>query len=144
MTEPLIQFVGCSITDEVYDLDPSIAGKAIMWNITNIQRDAEAGLFGPPIIRKMSVMPPQEAAHTANIDWPKVLRFCQMPDVLAKPILSLDCEGARHIVDGNCRLCARQRLGLEFFETYIVPEEMEKRYRVVVLVDGKEIVLPFD
>jgi hypothetical protein len=115
-----------------------------MWNVTRIRNDAEAGHFGPPIIRKMSVMPPQQAAHTANIDWPKVLRICQMPDVLAKPILCVDCDGNRHVVDGNHRLAARHRLRMEFFETYIVPSEMEKRYRVVILADGKEIVLPFD
>jgi hypothetical protein len=144
MTDPRIDFIGCSITDEVYDLDPSIAGKAIMWNITRIRKDAEAGLFGPPIRRPMSVIPPQTAAHTANIDWPKVLRFCQMPDVLAKPVLSLDCEGERHIVDGNCRLCARQRLGMLDFETFIAPSDLERAYRVVILADGKEITLPFD
>jgi hypothetical protein len=134
-----ITLIGCKITDEVYDLDESIAGETMTWNITRIQRDADRGLFGPTIKRPMSVLPSVTAAHTANIDWHKVLRFAQMPEVLNRPVLCLDYNGGRHIVDGNCRICARQRLGLPDFETYIVPSEAERRYRVVVFADGKEV-----
>lgn len=144
MTHETITFENCAITDEVYQLDQKLAGEAIIWNVTRIRRDAERGLFGPTIRRPMTTLPVPTPAHTANIDWRKVLDFAKRPGVLAIPILCLDCGEHRHVVDGNCRIAARQLAGLADFETFIVPDEIEYRYRVVVLIDGKPARVDLD
>lgn len=136
--------VGCAITDEVHQLDPSITGQFVMWNITRIQRDANFGMFGPPIRRPCDVVPEMTDAERLNIDFDKVSKFMFLADVYMKPILTVQHGIVRRIVDGNHRLCARKRLGLTTFETYIVPPDVEKNYRVRCYVDGKEVPLPYD
>ena len=48
MTPATIVIRGCSIGDDVFSTDPAIFGVEITWNVTRIQRDADAGRFGAP------------------------------------------------------------------------------------------------
>jgi len=143
-----ITMTGVGMTDEIHQLDPTLSDEAIMWNITRMMRDALNGAFGAPINRPLSVIPAMEAANTANIDWHKVRAFCSLPFVLGLPILTVEHDAGpltvRRIVDGNHRICARQRAGLFDFDTYLIPSRLEKNYRVRFYEDGVEIPLPYD
>lgn len=136
----IIRITGCSIGDDVYTTDAAIFGEEITWNITRIQRDADAGLFGEPTIVPMAALPPMTDAMRANVDWQKVRgmigahQIDPMKSVLGKPALQVivDFRGTlyRISVDGNHRICARRMVGYGTFASFVVPIEIEGRYRV--------------
>jgi len=138
---PTIILHGCSLSDSVFTTDKAIFGVEICWNITRIQRDADSGMFGPPVSVPMSALPPMSSLHDANVDMDKVAGMLSTkPDVLQNPVLQVlvDVNGTtyRIPVDGNHRILARRMAGYSFFESYVVPIELEGRYRVT------ETVLP--
>jgi hypothetical protein len=130
---------GCGLGDTVFTMDKRLTGEEIMWNTTRIQRDAEAGRFGPPIQRAFATWPAMTTGERANIDWQKVARFAQSAEIMAKPAIVVDLDAGmethRHIVEGNHRICAREQRGLPFFEIFVVPRHIEAEYRVT-LRDG--------
>ena len=140
----MLTMTGVGMTDEIHQLDPSICGEAIMWNITRMMHDALNGAFGQPINRPLDVIPEMTAAQTANIDWQKVRAFNSLPFVLGLPILTLEHDVSadltvRRIVDGNHRVTARKRAGFVDFDTYLIPARLEGDYRVRFYSDGVEI-----
>lgn len=139
-----ITMTGISITDEIHQLDPKITGQFVVWNVTRIQRDADFGMFGPPIRRPLHLIPPMHDAERANVTMQKVGAMLLLPAIVDKPILTVQHGLVRRIVDGNHRICARQLLSLIDFETYVVPPEVEGNYRVRCFEDGKEVSMPYD
>lgn len=137
---------GCSIGDYVFTTDPAIFGAEITWNVTRIQRDADAGKFGLAETQPMSVLPPMSALANANVDWDKVASMLQqyrtspVGSVLLKPSLQVMVTIGKTLyripVDGNHRICARRLAGLSDFAFYTVPPEAESRYRVGFLSRG--------
>lgn len=127
---------GCALTDTQFTLDRQIWGEEISWNVTRIQRDAAAGVFGPPEVVPMKAMPPMTAEHAENIDWEKVqdLLFAHAP--LDVPVLEVTfdhgCVLHRVPIDGNHRLVARQLLGMLDFRAFVVPVELERLYRITI------------
>lgn len=134
---------GCNIGDDVFSTDPAIFGIEVTWNVTRIQRDADAGKFGKPESVPVSILPPMSSLAKANVDWVKVHAMVQqytdgVPDpVVLKPSLqvmvSIGDMLYRIPVDGNHRICARRLLGMPDFAFYAVPPAMERRYRVTGL-----------
>lgn len=135
---------GVSIGDQVFSTDPAIFGIDITWNVTRIQRDADAGRFGPPETAPMSVLPPMSSLANANVDWQKVASMIEKykaspkDSVLLKPSLQVMVFVGETLyripVDGNHRICARRVVGLPDFSFYTVPVAMESRYRVTGLL----------
>lgn len=134
---------GCSIGDDVFSTDPAIFGVEITWNVTRIQRDADAGRFGPPETQPVSILPPMSSLANANVDWDKVAamvagyRADPERSILKKPSLQVAVAIRETLyrlpIDGNHRICARRLVGLPDFAFYTVPPGMELRYRVTGL-----------
>ena len=149
MNMPTLVITGIGVTDEIFQTDPHINGQTLTWNISRIRRDAEAGFFGPPIRKPMSELPIMSPEEAANIDWARVDALSHRPELLDRPALYVERvrdgrHGYRYCVDGNHTVCARRKLGLADFATYVVPSDREENYRVRCFVDGREVPLPFD
>lgn len=133
---------GCAIGDSVFTTDSAIFGIEVTWNVTRIQRDADAGRFGKPVVAPMSVLPPMSTLAKANVDWDKVAGMVQgyraspHDSVLLKPslqVMTMIGETLYRIpVDGNHRICARRVLGFPDFAFYAVPAALEASYRVTM------------
>lgn len=140
---PIHVIGGVSIGDDVFTTDPAIYGVDITWNVTRIQRDADAGRLGRPETLPMSALPPMSSLATANVDWDKIAgmvagyRTDPAQSVLRKPSLQVMVTIGetlyRFPVDGNHRICARRLVGLPDFAFYTVPASIEARYRVTGL-----------
>lgn len=140
----MILIRGANIEDTVFTSDAGILGFEVTWNVTRIQRDADAGRFGMAQTIPMSVFPPMNDAMRSNIDWSKVKRIALDDEALAAPILMVcmlnpENDGAviRVPVDGNHRLCARRLRGFDDFYAHIVTPRLEPGYRVT-----EEVVEP--
>lgn len=137
----IIRMIGCSLGDDVYTTDAAILGEEITWNVTRIQRDADAGKFGQPTIVAMSALPPMTDSMRKNVDWQKVRGMLGAHQIdpktspLGKPALQVmvDVHGTiyRLPIDGNHRICARRMVGYGTFASFVVPIELEGRYRVM-------------
>lgn len=138
---------GAGLGDDAFTTDPAVFGVRISWNATRIARDAAAGAFGAPEKVPMSLMPELPPAAVANIDWLKV--FGQMAAHIDAPstspltvpvlqvLVQLQEQLYRVPVDGNHRIMARRMLGMPYFESYVVPENLESRYRITEeIIDG--------
>ena len=140
---PVHVISGVSIGDTVFTTDPAIFGIDVTWNVTRIQRDADAGKFGKPETVPVSALPPMSSLANANIDWVKVHAMIQqyndgVPDaIVLKPSLQVMVPIGKLFyripVDGNHRICARRVLGMTDFAFYCVPASLERRYRVTGL-----------
>ena len=129
---------GATMTDEVFSLDPRICGEQLHWNITRIWEDVERGKFAKHR-RWFKNQEPMSAMEAANIDWIKVDAIMRNPRALQRPALAVDMDGMtidgkpitnRHIVDGNHTVSAREKYGLEFYDMWVVPSDIEAQYRV--------------
>jgi hypothetical protein len=128
---------GATMNDTCFTLDSRITGEEITWNVSKIQRDADAGVFGRPCKVAMKCLPKATAEDDANIDWDKVIELIANGETatgskaLEQPVLAIGSEeGIFCFVDGNHRLAARYKLGLKDFSVYIVPHWCEAAYRV--------------
>lgn len=136
------QIIGGSPTDQCFTLEAVTPN--ITWNVTRLRRDALSNLFGPPVsIPTESVPPPNWQNGNLlrdRVDWIKA-----HPEILNEPSIAIaEAPGSARpvlcICDGNHRVTARQELGLPQVSFYLVPHEMEKSYRITILLDGKEFV----
>lgn len=138
---------GAELGDDSFTTDRAVFGVEVSWNATRIARAAAAGAFGPPERVSMHLMPDLPPAAIANIDWTKV--FGQMAahveapttSPLAVPVLQVIVQLpsclCRIPVDGNHRIMARRMLGMQYFESYVVPKELEGNYRITEeIIDG--------
>lgn len=137
--------------DQIFELDERILGMPIIWNVSRIVRDAKLGKFGKTQTILMSELPPASPEDNANIDWFKVEYFARnvdgarVPGIMTIPVVNLrvphPVTGLIHQlpIDGNHRLAARAKAGYLTFETWVVPEHLEKNYRVTIeeIADGK-------
>lgn len=131
----IVYINGCSISDLAFTLDARFTGEEITWNVTKLKRDAAAGIFGDPSRLPMHLIPPMTDADKANIDWKKVALFAECPNILVEPVISIGSPtGILCFVDGSHRLVARQQRGFPSFDTYIVPHDIERRYRITEMV----------
>jgi hypothetical protein len=133
---------GASLTDTVFTTDAAVFGEEICWNVTRIQVDATAGKFGAPERIPMARLPPMPATAYDNLDWDKisgmlaVLKHGQDTAKLRAPILQVLVTIGQTLyripIDGNHRLTALRLFGQDYFECYVVPAEMEHRYRATM------------
>ncbi len=135
----ILRIVGADLSDTIFDL--MCAGwPEITWNITRIQRDADAGRFGPPIPILMSSLPEMNDGNRANIDWDRARAMIDTPAIEIPTLSVIMVRGGvsyRFPVDGNHRLAARMLMKLEDFKTFVVPADMERSYRVTMeTIDG--------
>ena len=140
----VINVVGAEPTDTCYSLDENIFGQEIIWNVTKLQAAAKDGKLGAPIWLPVSLLPPMDDAHRANIDWPKVKELQSKREALFEPAICIMLtaptmlrEGApvalhRIIVDGNHRITARIMNGETRWVTFIVQPEREANYRITI------------
>lgn len=136
----IIRIHGAAMTDTMFTTDVAIFGAEISWNVTRIQRDADAGMFGEPTIIAMSQLPPMSSLADANVDWEKVSSMIRAHDLnpassaVSKPALQVMVHARdtlyRIPVDGNHRICARRIIGYPTFSSYVVPEDIERDYRI--------------
>lgn len=142
----LVRMHGCSITDTCFTLDARITGEEICWNVTRLQRDAADGVFGLPWMLEFKQLPPMTDDDRANIDWKKVAMFAEWSAVLIIPVIAIgsskDPDNIFCFVDGHHRLCARQQRGFPSFGAYVVPAEIERRYRITTIVEDHHVETP--
>lgn len=139
MKPSTIVMSGASLADTCFVLDRRICGEEICWNVTRIERAAKAGAFGKPWRIPMANLPPTTDEDRANVDWKKVLLFAEWPAVMSIPIISIGAKEPGHIfcfIDGNHRLFARMERKLLDFETWVVPHDVERRYRITTTTGG--------
>lgn len=135
---PLTIISGCSLRDEMFELDERIFGENITWNVTRLKHAALIGVFGKPLKSNICSIADMSDADKANIDWAKVERFAKLPEVFHEPaitVLTTLGNGDTHAipVDGHHRLCARMNLGLAWYDTFVVPADMEREFRINVM-----------
>ncbi len=128
----------------------------LSWNVTRIQRDADAGLFGKPLVIPTSVMPKLTNEMHANVDWFKVqamiMNYAQwcadgkepLEHIINKPSLHVMLRtGPKQLmripVDGNHRIMARILMGAADFQTFVVPSRLEEHYRIRTFINGVEV-----
>ncbi len=140
---------GARVGDISFTLDKAIWGEEVCWNVTRISADAFAGRFGPPATILISELPPMTPAHEANVDWGKVnqmlfdhtMATTTHPSPLARPSLMVLHRHRgilqRSPIDGNHRISARRRLQMADFQAFVVPEHLEREYRITTeTIDG--------
>lgn len=136
-----IRISGGEFTDTGFTLEA--VTPPITWNVTRLQRDADAGKFGPsrsiPMDRTRGPDWSRGNLSRATVDYIKA-----HPDILNKPGLVIASPpGSPYpylcFCDGQHRGTARWELGLPDVSFFVVPAEVEKNYRVTVeqFVDGQ-------
>ena len=139
MSFQTLRIVGASATDDIYCHDFHDGLGEITWNMTRIERDAKAGVFGKP--KTWVGIPEMDKDYLLNTDRAKVERFKLRPDILKIPVIAIegkdlgpDCLSVECFCDGNHRLVAMAELGIDTFRLFLVPRELEKSYRVEFIV----------
>jgi hypothetical protein len=133
MTEVVI-LRGGHITDTVFTLSDCFRGEEITWNVTKLQDAADRGEF-ERIKLALDLVPPPNW-ESGNLDRERVDGIKNTPHALALPAIVIENEpGYPHkylcFCDGQHRITARQELGLGDFEAFVVPHDVEKRFRVI-------------
>lgn len=133
-----LMIIGAEITDQYFEV--VIRGETLRWNVTRATVDARRGKFGEPHTYLMTDLPPQTPEAKANIDWQKVSEIAQSTVRLDEPCIGIGDgndlpgypPGMMVFIDGNHRLCARQLLGHRIFRSYVIPKDIEARYRIII------------
>lgn len=124
----------------------------VTYNVTRITRDAISGRFGAPhadFVDQLETLKPEDewrnldrakvyhmvAQHTSGVKVPNHFRPGTTCSILDIPLLAVETRVhgiilARAPVDGNHRLKGRMLLGMKTLARYVVPETMERMYRV--------------
>lgn len=97
------------------------------WNVSRAQRDCAAGKHK---LYLLDVAGAYDANKSCEVDEAKVERFMRMQDVLDEPLIGVLEGGACWLIDGQHRLRALQRLGVEDYACYIIEEADSKPYQV--------------
>jgi len=126
----IVDLINNKLTDDCFTLE--VVEPNITWNISRIRRDAESGKFGPPGIFDMRGVPAPNY-ECGNLDLRKIEAFKTKPAILAIPVIGIGDPrgGVLCIADGQHRLTSRWELALPDFSMYIVPHEIEKKYRLL-------------
>jgi hypothetical protein len=127
---PMVRIFGASLLDDYFTLTtPGL--EEITWNVTKLQKAAEAGAFGDAIEMPMAIMPAPRY-DLGNLERDKVDAFKYRPDILERPAIAIASAPERLLCfcDGQHRLTARYELKLETFLTFVVPETVERQFRI--------------
>lgn len=133
----MFRYHGASLTDTVFTLDDP----PITWNVTRLERAAEAGRFGPPITLLMGSYPGSDW-ESGNLLRERVDFIKQRPDLLDRPVMLIENPPGSEFrflcfVDGQHRATARWELGLPTISTYVIPHDLEGEFRVILeRIDG--------
>lgn len=127
----IVRLSGASLADDCFSID--LGSGEITWNVTRLQDACDRGLFGPPAVLPMSIVPPANWSkgylNRARIDALKTAPALHVPLIA---IMAREPDRIMCFCDGQHRLTARQELGLPDFRTYLVPAEDERRYRITM------------
>jgi hypothetical protein len=131
----IIRISGASITDDVFSITLK-TGEEVTWNVTKLQRAAKTGEFGPPRFARTEDLPPARWDGWDATDRAKVDAIKRDPAILDAPAIAIASPLPGYAIncmpDGQHRITARQELGLAEISFYLVPLEMERRFRVTV------------
>lgn len=136
MSLQIIHFLGADLTDQVFTIVDN-DGEEITWNVTKLQEAAARGEFGQPRILRTSDL---KRPIYDNVDHDKVEAIKYLPDFLNTPGIGIG-RFVKHqdeadifcIADGNHRIIARQEMRLPTFSLYVVPPEVERNFRVMMI-----------
>lgn len=133
---------GAKLTDDIFEITLE-SGEYVVWNVTKLQRAAEAGAFGTPRYAPTADLPPTRWENWDATDRAKVDAIKKLQWVLDEPAIAIETDHPGHLIccfaDGQHRITARQELGLKEIIFYIVPVSMERQFRVTgfeVLTQG--------
>lgn len=125
------------LTDTAFTIETPELGE-VTWNVTLMK--IQIGLKDPAIARRKfltrHLQPP--AYEKGNVERARIEFIKKHREFLDDPAIAIgspndDPNNLYCFVDGNHRICARQELQLETFETWVIPWQMEKNFRVVAL-----------
>jgi hypothetical protein len=147
---------GACLTDESFTLEAP-GYPEIVWNATRLEHDAFHGCFGEPLEQRFDQLHDYGPDYDTwqHLDRNKVSwftdnanRIVSKPDWRTKGLtttsyklidipgvtVALSQEDGLHgiPVDGNHRMKAREVMGLPTFHRFIVPPELEWRYRITL------------
>ena len=130
-----IHFVtGARLSDQVFTIT-LMTGETVTWNVTKLNAAARAGMFGAVRYAATIDLPPArwdawDATDRATVDWIKT-----HPEVLEEPAIGIAAPpevdfAISCFADGQHRITARQELGLAEIAFWLVPTELERRFRI--------------
>lgn len=129
---------GVALTDTVFTIT-LYTGEVVTWNVTRLQRAADAGEFGPPRYARTCDLPPAEWSEWGGLDRAKVDAIKANPAALNKPAIAIASPRPEYFIncfaDGQHRITARQEMGLAEVAFYLVPVALERSFRVEGLPD---------
>jgi hypothetical protein len=124
---------GANITDTCFSFESPDEGE-VTWNVTRLQDAADAGRFGAAqefIIE--SLTPPDYSK--GFLDPERIAWLKKNPRILDIPAIAIASKVAgrlRIFCDGQHRMTARYELKLPTFSTYVVPVDVERRFRITI------------
>ena len=123
-----------SITDVVFTLEA--VDPPITWNVSRLQRAADAGMFGGPVVIPTRNIPAPDWA-LGGLSRERVDFLKRNQALLDEPTIAIENPpGAPAailcFVDGQHRVTARVELGLPYVRSFIVPHDVERQYRVEI------------
>lgn len=129
-----IKIHGAKLSDQAFTID--LGHEEVTWNVTRIQRDADCGLFGPAQRFAIEAMKAPDWSK-GNLDRDKVNWIKRQPYILGSPALAIanPSDSLYEILcfcDGQHRMTARWELQLPYFDTFVVPYDRERAYRVTI------------
>lgn len=128
-----IKIVGCDITDTVFEIT-LLTGEEVVWNVSRLQRAAQAGAFGAVRYAPTSDLLPPCWEEWSGLDRAKVDAIKRNQAALAEPAIAIASPNPAFAIlcfaDGQHRITARQELGLSEVSFYLVPQPLERCYRI--------------
>jgi hypothetical protein len=105
----------------------------VTWDVDAIDSDVKAGKFGAPVRIPTELIPPSRWDADSTLERDRVDWIKTHPEELDKPCYLVAAPEPGHFrcfVDGQHRVAARQELKLPEVTAYVVPDELERAYRV--------------
>lgn len=129
-----LKVIGAGINDMTFAIEHN--GEELMWNVTKIRAAAERNHFGPLVRVPMECLPAPDYT-TGNLELDRIAWIKDHPEVLNAPGLAIGAPedsdfGILCMCDGNHRITARWEMKLPHFDVWIVPWEMQFRYRAKI------------
>lgn len=132
-----IHIHGANLLDNIFTITLS-TGEVVSWNVTKLCAAAQAGAFGAPRFMPTADLPPADWSEWGEEDRAKVDSIKSRPDILDQPAIAIASQDPGYLAscfaDGQHRITARQELGLSECPFYLVPLDLERKFRV----DGLE------
>lgn len=134
----VVRITGAGPTDLIYSVDVPGEGE-VTWNVTRIWAAAERGELGPPRAGSFDGMPPP---NYENLDRAKIEGIKRNPRALTLPAVVIGARDGTLLTfaDGNHRTTARREKGMAGFLYFLVPNDREKEFRVVMHIAMRSVV----